>query len=168
MECFGIEISAIGPLDRSERGVELDGVKQRNVLEWSEHLSFQDGTEIDPLLTVVVEPKRQRVRADDHEVRDAVDGMTHDVSSMLVQWLDLDRWPAGLQERPVLQQFFPMDFCPGLDQPLLRPGKFAADALDRVQREYRLRILIRGVEVRPMVRRADFHEHPDDDAEEPR
>src|ERR1051326_1525387 len=112
MECFGIEISAIGPLDRSERGVELDGVKQRNVLEWSEHLSFQDGTEIDPLLTVVVEPKRQRVRADDHEVRDAVDGMTHDVSSMLVQWLDLDRWPAGLQERPVLQQFFPMDFCP--------------------------------------------------------
>ena len=61
-----------------------------------------------------------------------------------------------------------MNFCPGLDQALLRPWEPAADALDRVEREGGHGVLVQGVEVRPMVGRAKFREHPNDDSEEAR
>ena len=61
-----------------------------------------------------------------------------------------------------------MDFCPGLDEALLCPREPAADALDRVERERGQGVLIQGVEVRPMVRGTDFHEHPNDYSEKAR
>lgn len=61
-----------------------------------------------------------------------------------------------------------MDFSPGLDKPLLRPRKSAADAFDGIQREGRQCVLIQRVEMRSMVGRTDLHEHPNDDSEESR
>jgi hypothetical protein len=61
-----------------------------------------------------------------------------------------------------------VDTARSLDKSLLGSWERAADALDGIQCEYRLGILVRSMEVWPMVRRADFHEHPDDDSEEPR
>jgi hypothetical protein len=60
-----------------------------------------------------------------------------------------------------------MDFCPRFDEALLRSWKCATDTLDRIEREHGLEFLIGGVEVRPMMRRADFGKHPNDDSEEP-
>jgi hypothetical protein len=82
--------------------------------------------------------------------------------------LNLERRPAGLQEFPVQQQFRMMDFGSGLDKALLSPRKLAADAFDRIQRERGKRVLIQRVKMRPVVGSADFHEHPNDDSEEPR
>ena len=61
-----------------------------------------------------------------------------------------------------------MDFGPGLDESLLGAWQIAANALDRIEREHALGILIRRMKVRPVVRGADFHEHANDDSEEPR
>jgi len=61
-----------------------------------------------------------------------------------------------------------MDFGPGLDKSLLCPRKSAADAFDRIQSEGRQCVLIQRMEMRSMVGRADFHEHPNDDSEESR
>ena len=74
----------------------------------------------------------------------------------------------SLQEFPVLQELFQMDFGPGLDESLLGARQIAANALDRIEREHTLGILIRRMKVRPVVRGADFHEHSNDDSEESR
>ena len=67
-----------------------------------------------------------------------------------------------MQEFPVAQKFCMMNFRPCLDEALLRPREPAANALDRIESERRQGVLIQGVEVRPMVRGTDFHEHPND------
>ena len=61
-----------------------------------------------------------------------------------------------------------MNFRLRLDEALLRSREPAANALDRIERERGQGVLIQGVEVRPMVRGADLHEHPNDDPEKPR
>src|SRR5436190_23557991 len=84
----------------------------------------------------------------------------------LSQRVNLERRPAGLQERPVLQQFRMVDFGPCFDEALLRARKAAADAFDRVQSERCDYILIRGMEMRPVVRCTDLQEHSNYDSEE--
>ena len=61
-----------------------------------------------------------------------------------------------------------MNFRPRLDEALLRSRESAANALDRIESECGQRVLIQGVEVRSMVRRTDFHEHPNDYSEKAR
>ena len=61
-----------------------------------------------------------------------------------------------------------MDFGPGLDESLLGARQIAANALDRIEREHALGILIGRMKGRPVVRGADFHEHSKDDSEESR
>ena len=61
-----------------------------------------------------------------------------------------------------------MNLRPSFDEALLGSREFAADALDGIDCEYRLRVLEHGVKVRAMMRRADFHEHSDNDSEEAR
>ena len=78
VERLGIEVSAVWPLYRPECLVKLNGVEERQVLEWPEHLSFEDRPEIDLLQTTVVELECQRVRTDDVEVLYAMDGVTHE------------------------------------------------------------------------------------------
>ena len=73
-----------------------------------------------------------------------------------------------MQESPVVQQFVAMDFCPRLDNALLRSGKRAADTVDRIDGEHGAEFLVHRVEMRTMMWRADFGKHPDDDSEEPR
>lgn len=48
------------------------------------------------------------------------------------EWIDLDGWLAGLQERPVVLQFGPVDLRPRLNKTLLRLRQAAAEAFDRV------------------------------------
>jgi len=71
-----------------------------------------------------------------------------------------------MQELPVPQQLLTVDFCPGLNESLLGSRKSAADALDGIKSEYGRYVLIRGVEMRPMVRSADFHEHSNHNSKE--
>ena len=71
-----------------------------------------------------------------------------------------------MQEGPVLQQFLSMDFGPRFDQALLCTREVTADALDRVECEHALGFLMDRMKVGPMVRRADFHKHADNDSEE--
>ena len=73
-----------------------------------------------------------------------------------------------MQEFPVLQELFEMDFGPGLDESLLGARQIAANALDRIEGEHSFGILIRRMKVRPMMRGPDFHEHSNDDSEESR
>jgi hypothetical protein len=162
-----IEISAVWPLYRPERRVKLDRVEQRHVLERSEYFTFEDWSEIDPLLAAVVELERQRVWTDDFEMLYPMDGVSHGVVPS-PQWLDLERWLAGLQERPVLQQLLPMDLGPRFNEPLLGARQDATDALDGIKREYRLGVLIHRMEVGSMVGCIDLHKHPDDDPKKPR
>jgi hypothetical protein len=61
-----------------------------------------------------------------------------------------------------------MDFGAGLDESLLGARQIAANALDRIESEHGLGILIRSMKVWPVVRGADFDEHPNDDSEESR
>ena len=55
-----------------------------------------------------------------------------------------------------------------LDQALLRPGQLATDALDRIESKRRRRVLVRGMEVRSVVGRAQFRKHSNDDSKEAR
>ena len=98
VESLRIEVCAVWPLDRLERLIELNGVEQRQILERSKHFPLQNGPKIDALPGAVVELKRQRVRPNDVEPLDAVEGMTHGVILGSAQWLDLERRLAGLQE----------------------------------------------------------------------
>jgi len=43
MKRFGIEVSTVRPLDRSERLVQFNSVEERQILQWPEHLAFEDG-----------------------------------------------------------------------------------------------------------------------------
>ena len=135
VEGLGVEVSAVWPLDRPERLIKLHGVEQRHILERSKHFALQNGPKIDALAGAVVELKRQRVRPNDVEPLDAMEGMTHGVILGSAQWLDRERRLAGLQEGPILQQFLPMDLGPRLNQPLLRPRKVATEALDGIKSE---------------------------------
>jgi hypothetical protein len=72
-----------------------------------------------------------------------------------------------MQERPIVQQFVMMDLCPRFDEALLCSWKSAADALDRIEGEHRLGLLVDGVEMRAVMGRADLRKHADDDSEEP-
>jgi len=51
---------------------------------------------------------------------------------------------------------------------LLRSRKTTVNTLDWIESDYRLAVLAHRVEMRPVMRRADFGEHPDDDSEESR
>jgi hypothetical protein len=165
MKRLGVEVRAVRPLDSPERRIELDRVEYGEVLQWREHLAFKDGPKVDLLSSAVGKLQCQNVWTDDGEALDAVDGVGHELPFSSTQRLDLERSPAGLQEGPILQEFVPMDLGPSLDKPLLFPRKITAHALNRVKREDALVFLIRGM--RPMVRRADLHEHSNDDSEEP-
>ena len=52
-----------------------------------------------------------------------------------MQRLDLERRPAGLQERPITQQFHMVDLGPRLDESFLRSRKATADAFNRIESE---------------------------------
>ena len=85
-----------------------------------------------------------------------------------MQRFNLEGRPAGLQECPVAQQLVTVDFGLRFDEPLLRARERATDALDGVEREDRLQVLIHRMEVWPVVRCAQFRKHPNDDSEESR
>jgi len=72
----------------------------------------------------------------------------------LLQWFNLEGWLARLQECPVAQQFLAMDFSPRFDKSLLRSRQTATDAFDGIESEHSLQVLVRRMEVRPMVRRS--------------
>ena len=77
----------------------------------------------------------------------------------LPEWFDLDGRLAGLQEIPVVLQFRAVNFGPRLNEPELRLGKAAAQALDCVHCEYGRLILVVSVEVRSAMLPARFNEH---------
>lgn len=60
-----------------------------------------------------------------------------------------------------------MQFRPRFDQPALPSGQAAREQLDRIYRENSHVVLIVGVNVWRVVWPPDFHEHANDDAEEP-
>jgi hypothetical protein len=72
-----------------------------------------------------------------------------------MQRFNLERRPPGLQEFPIVQQFLAMDFSPRFNEPLLGSRESAADTLDGIKSEDCLHVLIRGMEMRPVVRSAD-------------
>jgi hypothetical protein len=92
--------------------------------------------------------------------------MIHIPALHLPQWLNLERRTAGMQERPVVPQFLMMDLCPRFNEALLRPRKSTTDTLNRIEGKHRVEFLVGRVEVRPMMWRADFWKHPDDDSKE--
>jgi hypothetical protein len=63
-----------------------------------------------------------------------------------------------LQEIPVVLQFHPVDLRPRLDEPLLCLWQASSQALNRVDSEDGRVVLVVGVEMRSMVRRASFDE----------
>ena len=73
-----------------------------------------------------------------------------------------------MQEFPVAQELRMMNLRPCLNEALLRPRESATDALNRIESQRGKSILMQRVEVRPMMRGTDFHEHPNDDSEKPR
>jgi hypothetical protein len=93
--------------------------------------------------------------------------MIHVLALHLPQRFNLERRAAGMQERPVVQQFVTVNLGPRFNEALLSSWKRAADALNRIEGENRAEFLIGRVEVRPMMWRTDFWKHPDDDSEEP-
>ena len=60
-----------------------------------------------------------------------------------------------------------MQFRPCFDQPALPSGQAASKQLHGIYRENSNFVLIVGVKVWRVVRPTDFHEHANDDAEEP-
>ena len=74
---------------------------------------------------------------------------------------------SSLEALPGGEQFRLMQFSPRLDKPPLSPWKRPGDQFYRIDAEDRYIILIIRVKVRQVVRRADFHVHPDDDPKEP-
>jgi hypothetical protein len=61
-----------------------------------------------------------------------------------------------------------MDLGPRFDEATLRSWKTAADTLNRIEGEHRIEFLVRRVKMRPVMWRADFWKHADDDSKEPR
>jgi hypothetical protein len=72
----------------------------------------------------------------------------------------------GLQELPIAQEFIVMNFSPRFDESLLGSVEIASDTLDRVKSERGSCVLISGMEMRPVARYADFHQHSNHDSEE--
>ena len=165
MQRLGIEVGTVRPLHCAKRRVDLDRIEDGQISESTEDLSLQYRPEINPLLGAVVESKRQRVGPDDLEVLHPINGVSHE-SIPSPQWLDLERQSTGLQATPILQQFGMVNLRPGLDETLLGSGKLPTDALDWIERKCGNGVLIRGVEMRSMMRCADLHEHANDDSEE--
>ena len=56
-----------------------------------------------------------------------------------------------MQQLPIRLQFSPVNLGPRLNEPKLRLGKTAPQALDRIHREHRRLILIVRVEVRSVM-----------------
>jgi len=133
-------------------------------LKGPEYRTVQHGSEVNPLVGAVPETHVERVRTDDIEPRDAMDGMAHGSP----EWVDLDGRLARLQESPIVLQFLAVNLRPGFDEPLLWPGQAAAKTLERVQRERRGFSLVVRVKVWPLVRSTGFDEHPNHDSKEPR
>jgi len=138
-------------LDRPERRVEFDRVKDREIAKRSKDFALQHRPEIDPLLASIVESKALCVRRHDLELLDPIDMMCH-AFSPLPQWFDLERCLTRLQAPPVVQQLRVMNFGPSLDQALLRARERAANAFDRIQGKRRDCVLVRGMEMRSVVR----------------
>ena len=128
MQCRRIEIGAVRPRQRTHFLIESHGVEHGQVPQWTEECALQHRPEVDLLGGSVREGHRQRVRTDDVELRDAMDGMGHG----LPEWFDLDRRLARLQEIPIALQFLSVNLRPGLHEPPLRLGHTAAEAFDRV------------------------------------
>jgi hypothetical protein len=70
-----------------------------------------------------------------------------------------------LQVGPGCAEFVDVQLRPSLNEALLGLGQGSGDALNRVDRERRFRILVDRVEMWPMVRRARLRKHANDDAE---
>lgn len=73
-----------------------------------------------------------------------------------------------MQESPVVQQFVMMDLGPGFDEALLRSWQRAADTLNRIEVEHGAALLVGSVEVRSVMRSAEFWKHADGDSKESR
>ena len=65
MEGLGIEVRTIRPLYGSESCVEFHAVEHLQILKCPKHLTFEHGSEINPLLASVSEAEGQRVGPDD-------------------------------------------------------------------------------------------------------
>ena len=102
---------------------------------------------VDLLTGSVREGHGQRLRTDDFEPRDTMDGMGH----RLPEWFDLDRRLARLQEIPIAPQFLSVNLRPSLHEPLLCLGHTAAEALDRVHSKDRRVLLVIRVKMRAMM-----------------
>ena len=79
MKSFGVEVRSIWPGQCPKRGIEFDGIEHLQILEGRKHFAFQDWTKVDPLPAAVLKSKRQRVRPDDVEMFDPMNGVTHDL-----------------------------------------------------------------------------------------
>ena len=86
----------------------------------------------------------------------------------LPEWIDLDGRLAGLQELPIVLQLRAVNLRPSLHEALLRLRQAAVQALKRVDGEDSRVLLVERVKVCAVVLPTGFHEHPDDNSEEPR
>jgi len=77
-----IEIGTIWPRQRPHFRIQSYGIKNAEVLKRAEHVAFQYRPKVDFLLAVVVESNSQAIWADDLEVCDPVNGMTHGKASL--------------------------------------------------------------------------------------
>ncbi len=142
-----IEVGTVRPRQRSNLGVENDGIERGEVLKWPEHRAFQHWPEINTLLGTVRERHRERVGANDVETRDPMNGMGRGSP----KGFNLDWRLTGLQEVPIALQFVAVNLCPCFDEPLLRLWQAAAQALDRIDGVDDGVILVVRVEMRAMV-----------------
>ena len=79
VQSLGIEVGAVGPLNRPERLIKLYSIEERHVLKWAKHLALEDRPKIDPLPAAVCKMQRQRVGPDDVEPLNAMDFVTHEI-----------------------------------------------------------------------------------------
>jgi hypothetical protein len=142
-----VEVSTVGPDERTGLIVQDDGPELRWVAQWTEQRAMKDRLKIDVLLGTVGELHGERGGAQKMKAGDPMDGMPHD----LPEWFDLDRRPAGLQEIPVVLQLRPVDLRPGLDEPLLRLRQAAPKALECVHGEDRGVFLVVRMEMRAVM-----------------
>ena len=80
-----IEVGSVRPRQRAHLVIEHHRIERDEILQRSEERAMQDGSEIDLLLRAIRECHCQRVRSDDVETRDPINGMRH----ALPQWLNL-------------------------------------------------------------------------------
>ena len=145
--------------------VEAHAIERARVAQRAKQWPVEDRPEIDAPLGPVAEHHAQRVRPNDGEASDAMDGMVHGAHR---SGSISDGRSTGLQEVPVGLQFSAVNLSPGLDEAPLREWQGAAQALDRVEREHRGVLLMVRVEMGAMMGAARLDEHSDYDAKEPR